>query len=538
MSEFWDVALVGCGPVGAFAANLLGTCGLRTLVLEARTDPHGQPRAMHLDHEMLRLLDSAGVLGSIQGVLRAGDGHVHIGADGGVIRYLGSAGQPRPYSFANDYFFFQPELEHALRSGLGRFPNVQLQLGAQVTAAHQSDDEVTLTVVQGERVSRVAARYVIGCDGASSVVRKSLGIGLQDLRFDEPWLVVDAEVEGPIRFPHFKGLPESADIQRLSVMLCDPNRPATLVPGRGVHRRWEFMLLPGESPEQMNRTEVVAELLKPWLQDVPYRIVRAATYRFHGLLARRWRIGRVFLAGDAAHQSPPFFGQGMCHGMRDAANLAWKLELVCKGHAREELLNTYQVERAQQVRQVVDAAIDAGRYICELDSDRARLRDEKMRAAQLPSSAATAADLIPPLSRGVLAEVGSVDTGVGTRFIQPMVRSSNGSLQRLDQVTGRGWVMIGHSEFTEGCLSPAARAIWGHLGGKSFAIGTHLEEPEGCLGRWLETHRAKVVIVRPDFYTFGVHSTGDGASALLHLLARRLHLTSLPTWGAREVAQY
>src|SRR5581483_12523500 len=278
---------------------------------------------------------------------------------------------------ANDYFFYQPELEAALRAGMRRFHHVELRLGTELKDLSQDHDGVTLRFNSDETV---CARYVIGCDGARSTVRKALGIRLDDLSFDEPWLVVDAEVDGPISFPPFAGVPAGADLQRLSVMLCDPRRPATIVPGRGKHRRWEFMLLPGESDVEMMQPHVVATLIAPWVQGVTHRIVRAATYHFHGLVAEQWHKDRVFLAGDAAHQTPPFFGQGMCHGLRDIANLAWKLALVLRGAAGAALLETYQCERDPHVRAVIGAAVEAGRYICELDPARAAARDERLRS--------------------------------------------------------------------------------------------------------------------------------------------------------------
>jgi 2-polyprenyl-6-methoxyphenol hydroxylase-like FAD-dependent oxidoreductase len=214
------------------------------------------------------------------------------------------------------------------------FPKVELRLGACLLDLVQGEAEAILTLADG---STTRARYVIACDGARSAVRKALGVRLDDLDFEEPWLVVDAEVDGPIVFPAFDGVPDGANLQQLSVMLCDPRRPATIVPGRGSHRRWEFMLLPGEDDVAMMRPEAVQALVAPWVEGSAYRIVRAATYRFHGLVAERWQVGRVFLAGDAAHQTPPFFGQGMCHGLRDVSNLAWKLALGARRSRRSRL---------------------------------------------------------------------------------------------------------------------------------------------------------------------------------------------------------
>jgi 3-(3-hydroxy-phenyl)propionate hydroxylase len=184
------------------------------------------------------------------------------------------------------YFFYQPEFEQELRSALSRFDTVELRLGAEVVALEQSRGPATITLADGERLH---ANWILGCDGARSTVRKACQIRLDDLNFDEPWLVVDAEVDGPIRFPDFAHVPPEADLQNLSLMLCDPQRPTTIVPGRGKHRRWEFMLLPGEDDSSMASAEVVSALVRPWVADSPHRIIRAANYHFHGLDAENWR---------------------------------------------------------------------------------------------------------------------------------------------------------------------------------------------------------------------------------------------------------
>lgn len=485
MTLEWDVTIVGCGPVGAYAANLLGQAGLRVLVLERDVAPYALPRAVHVDHEMLRLLEDVDLLAPFEDKLLAGDGHLHIGADHGVLRYLSAVDKPRAFGYANDYFFYQPELEDVLRAGLARYPNVTLRLGQEVTGLDINDEGACLTLND----ETVQTRWVLGTDGARSMVRKALGVQLDDLKFEEPWLVVDAEVDGPVSFPDLTGVPKTANLQRLSVMMCDPARPATIVPGRGTHRRWEFMLLPGEDDIQMSQPETVAALVEPWVRDAPHRIIRAATYRFHGLVATDWRVGPVFLAGDAAHQTPPFFGQGMCHGMRDVANLAWKLALVIGGDADAKLLDTYQPERDAQVRHVIGKAIDAGQYICVLDPAEAQARDERVRAQR---DIRTAADLIAPIASDIIG------AGAGERFINPAVRD-DGAL--LDAVTGGGWVLLSRGDLF---LTPEAEAVLAQLGASQIDMGRDLSDPEGHFDAWFDAHRANHVLVRPDFYTAAV----------------------------------
>ena len=509
----FDVLVVGCGPVGALAANLLGRAGLNTLVVEQELEPHPLPRAVHLDHEAMRLLQSAGVAGTVSSDMREAEGHLHVGADHGVIRYMGTAGRPKPYGWANDYFFYQPEFEEHLRQALTAYPNVELRLGVAFESLAQDADGVTVVLGDG---TRARSRWVIACDGARSAVRKQLGVALDDLDFDEPWLVVDAEVEGPVRFPDLADVPAGANLQRLSVMMCDPRRPATVVPGRGNHRRWEFMLLPGEEEEAMMRPDKVAELLSPYLEGVPHRLVRAATYRFHGLVAERWQVGRVFLAGDAAHQTPPFFGQGMCHGFRDVANLAWKLQLVERGGAPASLMTTYQAERDPHVRQVISAAIDAGRYICLLDPAAAAARDAQMRAQAREATPRTAADLIPPIHAGLVA---AGAPGAGQRFVQPKLDAGRG--ERLLDELGQGWRLVVAREAMAAAAGAAAAERLPRL--PLQVIAADAVPDGGALADWLEARSAAAVLVRPDHYLFGGAADAEALEPLLDQLARGLY---------------
>lgn len=477
----FDVAIIGCGPVGALAANLLGRKGLGVVVLEKELAHYPLPRAVHLDHEMMRLFQSAGVIDRVLCDMADTDGHLHVGAGAQAIRYMGTVGMARPFGWSNDYFFYQPELETHLREGFAAMANVTLKTGAEFTGLRQDDGTVYIAYTQDRAEQSLTARWVIACDGARSPVRKALGVTLDDLDFEEPWLVVDAEVDGPVSFPSISGVPESADLQRLSVMMCDPRRPATIVPGRGNHRRWEFMLLPGEDDAAMMQPDAVAALVEPWMKDVPHRIIRAATYRFHGLVAHRWQVGNVFLAGDAAHQTPPFFGQGMCHGLRDVANLAWKMAAVARDKADPAILDTYQGERDPHVRGVIGAAVAAGRYICELDPAKAKERDAQMALRAAAKSGETAADLIPAIGAGLVA---TGTAGAGVRFIQPILEDG----RRLDDAVGDGWRL-----FAQGAVST------------SGVTGIDLADlaDGGAVAGWLAARGAQAVLIRPDHYVFG-----------------------------------
>jgi 3-(3-hydroxy-phenyl)propionate hydroxylase len=261
----------------------------------------------------------------------------------------------------------------------------------------------------------------------------------------------------------------------------------------------------------MMQPAAVAQLVGPWLEGVQHRIVRAATYRFHGLIAERWKVGRVFLAGDAAHQTPPFFGQGMCHGLRDVANLAWKLALVAQGTASSELLETYQAERDPHVRAVISAAVEAGRYICMLDPSAAAERDAAMRERMKQTVPATAADLIPGIDAGVIA---TGTPAAGERFIQPLVEG-----RPLDAMTGGGWCVFAKDATSARHAAAQWLARLANIPVTTVDVSTLADE--GVLRSWLATRGISAAIVRPDFYVFG-SSASDDTDALIGALEQKL----------------
>ncbi len=523
--ECFDVVVVGCGPVGAVAGNLLGQAGLKTLVIDQERAPYDLPRAIHIDHEVMRIFQSAGMAEKILPLLSVPTGSMHFGADRGVIRQLHKIVVADDLGWASDYFFYQPELEAVLRSELALRANVRLELGTALVGLRPLDDGVELECAcdDGRRFG-VRARYVIGCDGARSQVRRQLGVELEDLGFEESWVVVDALVDGPISFPQLHGVPPDVDLQDIMIMLGDPSRPISVIPGSGRHRRWEFMLLPSDTPALAASREFLDEILTPWTKGARCEVLRSAVYRFHGLIAERWRDGAVFLAGDAAHQTPPFFGQGLCHGIRDVANLCWKLRLVKDGLAGDDLLDTYELERKPQVRAVIEASIRTGRYICTLDRAAAAQRDIAMRAVATQTKPAYF-DIVPPLEAGVLAP--GAREGVGRRFIQPRVRGADGRSGLLDDMTGGGFVLLARDKAP--ILTEAAASAWRRLGGETFVVRRKdadripLEPKEvldetGELAKWLEQVDARLVLLRPDAYVFGVASNdGEAVSLLLSL---------------------
>jgi 3-(3-hydroxy-phenyl)propionate hydroxylase len=366
-----------------------------------------------------------------------------------------------------------------------------MHTGWRYLSQEQDNSGVTATIDTPSGRTTRRARYLVGCDGASSPVRSEVGGGMIDFQFDEPWLVIDARVLPGARTPE------------INLQICDPKRPTTCVlmgPGR---HRWEFMLLPGETPDQVLDDDFIQSLITPW-DCGPVELERKAVYRFHGLMANRWRNGRVLLAGDSAHQMPPFAGQGMCSGLRDAANLAWKLQAVLAG-APEALLDTYQTERAPHVRAIIEQAIGMGRVVCTLDPVAAAERDRGMLAQE-----AGGARPLPPARAASLTSGCVLDgtTGAGALFPQPTTEG-----QRLDDVLHDGaWLL--------------SRTTW--PGASDIATVMTLEDASlapfrKALTDWLDREGADAVLVRPDRYVFG---TGD-PSVLAAAYAR--HVTDETT---------
>jgi 3-(3-hydroxy-phenyl)propionate hydroxylase len=348
----------------------------------------------------------------------------------------------------------------------------------------------TIADAQGEP-QVVEARFVVGCDGASSAVRKALGIGHFDYDFDEPWLVIDAQVKRPDRLPS------------LNLQICDPERPTTCVlmgPGR---HRWEFMVRPGEDPQSFLDDHMIAELLHPWVREGDVEIDRKAIYRFHGLVAKEWRRGRILLAGDAAHQTPPFAGQGMCSGVRDVVNLAWKFGHVLRGEANEALLDTYQSEREPHVRALTETAIAMGRVVCTADPEAAAQRDAFMLAER-----AKGATPVPPADPKVGPGAFLTRTPrAGTIFPQDTV---NGV--RLDDVLGRGaWLIARRTSDIAGLKNAFVARI-------EALDGSVLKPFTAKLTALLDGDGTDAILVRPDRYVFGSGQARELSKAFANAL--------------------
>jgi 3-(3-hydroxy-phenyl)propionate hydroxylase len=505
----YDIAVIGLGPAGAMAAALLGQAGLRVLVVEQSRALFDKPRAVSMDHEIMRALQNIGIAGQIKPLTMPFSLSEHYGADGQLIRRVGMLPPPYPMGWTPNMTFLQPQTEHILREHVAGLPRVELRLGTALTDMTQDAEGVDLALSADDGSHRTErARYVIGCDGASSTVRRLLGIPLEDLGFDEPWLVIDllANEQGLAKLP------------RVSTHFCEPSRPAMFVAGTGNHRRFEMMLLPGEDPREMEREERVWQLLSRWITPGDAELWRHASYRFHALIATEWRKGRVFLAGDAAHMQPPFLGQGMCQGMRDVRNLAWKLRQVISGEAGDALLDTYGAERAPHVRTLISAIKDIGRYICELDPAAARERDARLLASTNGEvKTLVRQDLMPGLEQGLLS--GRARSGRGMLFPQPRI-IDDGNPVLMDDVAGCGWrVVLGESALA---WHPQAAESMSILRIAMTAQTGAWQEADGVVAAWFARHAGCAAIVRPDHYVYAVVDNEEELDAELLGLSQKI----------------
>jgi 3-(3-hydroxy-phenyl)propionate hydroxylase len=515
-----DVLIVGLGPTGATLAGLLGQRGLRVAVFDRLPDLYPMPRAAGLDQEAMRIAQELQVADRFARHVAPYRPSEYRGTQGQLIKRLDAAPPPHRLGWAPNYVFEQPACERILRGRLAELPNVEVVTSAEVRDVGQDADQAWADVVlPGDaEPTRHVAPYLVACDGGASPVRKQLGIALEDLGFDEPWLVVDAIVSES----------KLAELPQTQVQYCEPARPCTYVVGVGRHRRWEITLLPGDSLSPDYPADELWPLLARWLRPGEGEIWRAAAYRFHGLVARDWRRNRILLAGDAAHMTPPFMAQGMVQGLRDALNLAWKLERVVRGRSTPSLLDTYERERRPHVVSLTRTAMDLGRVICERDPGRARERDERLLAEQGGEvTTRFRQDLIPGIEDGLIDRS---TPGAGSLLPQPFV-DAGGRVARLDDLTGRtvrvvSNVALGADE--RAVLLDALRPLDGVLveldgnGGGDAAGVLNASEVDAVLAPWLAKLERTLVVARPDHHVYATAATAAEAVGQVRALGARL----------------
>jgi 3-(3-hydroxy-phenyl)propionate hydroxylase len=473
LPESVDVLIAGYGPVGAAIAGLLGRYGVRTLVVDKLNDVFMAPRAIALDNEALRILQMVGL--AEDAFAKVVIPHVrmhcpHIGEFARINTEGLVDGHPKLVTF------YQPELEHALRAHAERQQSVTARTGVEMLRFEEGPDGVRAVLRTAAGADAVVhARYLVGADGARSAVRTAIGEDFEGQTYAEDWLVVDA-----------LGVPGNIDHVEF---LCNPDRPTPHMVAPGGRTRWEFMLKPGETAEQMERDSTIAELLRPWVGAGAVQIERKAVYRFHARACRRFSKGRVFLAGDAAHITPPFVGQGLVAGLRDAANLAWKLAWVVRGQASERILDTYDQERRPHATKMIALARRMGQLIMPRDHVRAVLVHGAMALVRRIPPVRRLVDELGIKPKNAFARGLLVPGGVGARrgswLPQSVVRSNAGAVALSDDLLGRGLALVGLGVEPARWLSEPARRRWSNAGGCSVVLDGRAD-PGWCL------------VVRPD----------------------------------------
>lgn len=505
-----DVIVVGNGPVGAALGVLLAQRGRRTIVLERRRRPYTLPRATSFDGETARLLAGCGLGPDLSRITELATGYQWRTADGEILLDIVFRAEG-PYGWPDASTMHQPALEELLAARAAGLAGVTVVRGRQVVGVEERDDRVVVTAEDEDGAAQTyTARWVVGCDGANSFVRDHLDVPVTDLGFSYEWLLCDVQLREPGRF-----VP-------MNVQICDPARPTTLVGSGPGHRRWEFMRLPGERAADLNREETAWRLLAPYgVTPDTATLLRSTTYIFQARWAEQWRVGRVLLAGDAAHLMPPFAGQGMCSGIRDVVNLAWKLDLVLEGLAPESLLDTYVEERRAQLRKSVQSSVQLGRVICVTDPVAAADRDATILAGRRGRGPAVP-DPSLPLKEGLLQRGadGSPVSPAGEVLPQGQVRGLRDT-GLFDDVVGRGFVLL-LAEGADGRLDAEQSAFLTDLDTHVVALlpedGTpqHMSvaDVSGVYRAFLARHGADAVLVRPDYHVYGAAS-GLGAAAVL-----------------------
>ncbi|HEY1823646.1 MAG TPA: bifunctional 3-(3-hydroxy-phenyl)propionate/3-hydroxycinnamic acid hydroxylase [Trebonia sp.] len=535
-----DVLVVGAGPCDITMANLLAVYGVRAVVIDAEPGIYEYPRAVGIDDESLRTFQATGIVHRLLEDITQNT----------PIRYYTSWGRMmahvepsvRPFGWPRRNNFLQPLFEAALREHAAASETVELRTGARLTGFEQDTDRVTADITvntgsgadggpaDGSETVRLRARYLVGTDGGRSTVRRIAGIAMTGSTAPSKWLVVDTaddELDAPY-----------------SAVYCDPVRPVLMVPLPYGHRRWEFKLGDADDEKALSDPErVLAELIAPRYGPVPPpRVLRSAVYLHHSRTAERFRAGRVFLAGDAAHLQPPFFGQGMNSGIRDAANLAWKLALVLAGAAGGRLLDTYDSERREHAATMVSFATRMGQMYSPHSLATERVRDTVFRGAQkIPGARDYILQMkykpMPRYVDGVVVPyAGALPDGpLGRMFAQPRVETADGERVLLDDALGSSFALLGlHVDPASG-LSAEAAGWWRDLGARPVQVlaargapgpdpggrrkrpggpddgwRTVVEDVDGAFRDWLLRRPGdNVIVLRPDRYVAAICPLGD-----------------------------
>jgi 2-polyprenyl-6-methoxyphenol hydroxylase-like FAD-dependent oxidoreductase len=542
----YDVAIVGYGPVGQMAAILLGRLGHSVAVFERWPSLYPRPRAVHYDDEVARIFQRVGLAERLQAITEPATTYEWKNARGQTLLLLDRS-EPGPSGWPAATMFTQPQLEALLDETAKALSGVDVFQGWDVSDVQDTGEEVRVSARSGHDVEGrfqaggeervVSVRCAIGCDGANSLVRERMGTAVEDLGFVFDWLIADT-------VPHDPTLLAGVNMQR-----CDPARPTTLVSGGPGRRRWEWMLLAGETHEQVQELGFVWSLLaQSGVTEADVRLERYAVYTFRARWAERWRAGRLLLAGDAAHLMPPFAGQGMCSGIRDAFTLSWQLDLVLKGVADEALLDSYTSERRAHLQHAIGMSVELGKVMCITDEAQAAARDEFLLAAAAAADPGAQPIEPPPalLGAGIRdarsadevtgaddnatatapPAAGAISPTAGSLFPQARVAIGGRDCLLEDAIDG-GFTLYVLDEDAETVLDGGASDRLRELGATLVRVDAQLDVAN-VYREWFRTHGCAAALVRPDFYVFGTATTHEQVPALVGRLDAALTHSKQP----------
>lgn len=501
------VAVVGAGPNGVSIAHLLGLYGIDTVVIEKSLEVVDYPRAVGMDDEALRLYQGVGMADALLKDMVQNVPLRMFRADGECFAEIRPS--TREFGWYRRNIFMQPVAERTLRAGLSSYPKVQLCLGEEVQALQQDANGVRLDTLDTHgRRRRIHADYVVAADGGRSHLRSMLGVNLVGKTHPMKWLVVDvrhADVDAPY-----------------TALNCDPGRPNVCIHLPNGYRRWEFMVLPNEDEADMMRQETVHRLIRLYVAQVEHvEVIRARVYTHNSRVADRFVVGRVALIGDAAHLTPPWVGQGLNAGLRDAGNLAWKLAGIVRGQFKPEVLATYEQERHAHAQAMIDLADRFGAILMPTQPVKAWLRDLFFSMASLvPGLRDWVVQMrfkpMPHYTQGMVVATSGSD-GAGRMLIQPDVELAAGLRSKLDEVLGPWFAVVGWQQDPQKVLTREDLEVWRRLGAhfvqinrsRSGAAGAtsvlqsgtvQVEDVDNLFADWIATYHGSMLVVRPDRY--------------------------------------
>lgn len=517
-----DVAIIGAGPVGTLLAILVGKTGKSVTLVERWPTIYDRPRAVTMDHEVARILATFGIDCDNDPAIQYHEELYYWKnaklEDLQIVDWKSVSSS----SWRVTYWFNQPELETRLLAIAAEIPTIKLIRGWEAVSVVQDSSGVCaelqetkeLTGTNGQRQT-LKASFLVGCDGANSFVRDQLGIGFIDKGYFFDWLILDM-----VPNKEYKMSPSQWQ-------LCDPKRPTTLVPGGPGRRRWEFMVLPGESTEEIAKPESAWILLEPWgLSPKNAQLERSAVYRFQARWAEQWRVGRCMIAGDAAHLMPPFAGEGMCAGFRDAVALSWRLNAIIEGKLDEVVLDSYESERIHHAKHYIDFSQQLGNIICITDEHEAAERDRLMKAELAARNYEPITGDLVHLGTGIWCDDSA---GAGELSTQGFVEVS-GKRDRFDQIVGQGWMVVGLDVNPAEALSAQQLESLNFLGGRTVKIGAvgcdcDAVDVDGTYAQWMNSLNAQYFILRPDFYVAASANSAADINQRFDQVLSKLHVS-------------